>query len=506
MKLNPAWVLNCNLWSALRIDNREGTNMAAEGMSTAVTTLGVTESVCPQCLRRIAAERIAEGDDVFLRKSCPEHGPFRTILWRGLASYQAWAENRIVPSRPPSCAVATPRGCPFDCGLCSEHRQHTCCVVLEVTQRCNLNCPVCFAGANSDAGSDPSLDEIQNWCQTLLSNGGPYNIQLSGGEPALRDDLPEIVELVRARGFSFVQLNTNGIRLARDRNFVKRLKDAGLGCVFLQFDGVSEAVHRRIRGRDLRQVKEAAIRNCAAHELGVVLVPTLVPNVNTAQIGDMIRFAIAQAPTIRAIHFQPISYFGRYPSPPRDCDRITLPEVMQKIEEQTAGLFRAKDFYPASGENAFCEFHGKFWLRSGGRVEPAARPASACCAPPIDESLVQLGATPNGNGEGARRARKFVAQHWSLPPREPASNSERGIDVSSLDAFLAEARHSFCISGMAFQDAWNLDLTRLRECFLHVLSPDRKMVPLCAYNLTGIEGRTLYRTSCHAQPETGGVA
>lgn len=479
--------------------------MAAQEVGGLVATLGVTESVCPKCLRRIAAERIAEGDNIFLRKICPEHGSFQTILWRGLSSYQAWAEKKLVPSCPPKCSGTSSRGCPFDCGLCAEHRQHTCCVVLEVTQRCNLNCPVCFASANSSHRNDPSLEEIQDWCRTLISAGGPYNIQLSGGEPTLRDDLPEIVALVRAQGFSFVQLNTNGVRLAEDGAYVRRLKDAGLGCVFLQFDGLSESTHRSIRGRDLRHIKHAAIRNCGAQELGVVLVPTLVPGVNTGEIGAILRTAMDYAPVVRAVHFQPVSYFGRYPTPPRDCDRITLPEVMRAIEQQTSALFRAQDFYPASGENAFCEFHGKFWLRPGGKVEAAARPASSCCAPPIDAGFVQLGSNPSGNGEGARLARRFVAQHWSLPRQQPEATSEPGIDVSSLDAFLAEGRQSFCISGMAFQDAWNLDLERLKECFLHVLSPDQKLVPLCAYNLTGIDGRTLYRSSSN-NPSGGGAA
>jgi uncharacterized radical SAM superfamily Fe-S cluster-containing enzyme len=365
-------------------------------------------------------------------------------------------------------------------------------VVLEVTQRCNLQCPVCFASADSAPKKDPSIDEIQSWCITLLKNGGPYNIQLSGGEPTLRDDLPEIVALMRACGFNFVQLNTNGLRLAQDRDYVRRLKDAGLGCVFLQFDGLSEASHRMIRGRDLRSIKDAAIRNCGEHELGVVLVPTLVPGVNNEEIGGIIRAALEYAPTVRAVHFQPVSYFGRYPATPRDCDRITLPEVMQAIERQTSGAFRMKDFYPASGENAFCEFHGKFWLRAGGKIEAAARPASPCCAPPIN--LVQLGMRQDGGGEGARRARRFVAEHWSLPHQQQDSEATQEMDVSSFDAFLAEGRQSFCISGMAFQDAWNLDLQRLKECFLHVLSPDQKMVPLCAYNLTGIDGQTLYRS------------
>jgi uncharacterized radical SAM superfamily Fe-S cluster-containing enzyme len=449
--------------------------------------------------------RVAEGDDVYLRKNCPEHGAFETIIWRGLSSYNTWARKRIVPSRPPSCSGVTSRGCPYDCGLCSDHRQHTCCVVLEVTGRCNLNCPVCFANSNSCGSKEPTLGDIRNWCQVLLRNGGPFNIQLSGGEPTLRDDLPEIVGLVRACGFSFVQLNTNGVRLAQDRDYVLRLKKAGLGCVFLQFDGLSERTHLAIRGRDLRQVKDAAIRSCGECELGVVLVPTLVPGINVAEIGSIVHEALAYSPTVRAIHFQPVSYFGRYPVALWPQDRITLPEVMAEIEKQTLGLFCANDFYPASGENAFCEFHGKFWLRPGGRIEPAARPASACCQPPTESGFVQLGNPPQGNGESARRARQFVAQNWSLLPSQHSETDEAGINVRSLDAFLEESRQSFCISGMAFQDAWNLDLSRLKECFLHVLSPDQKLIPLCAYNLTAADGRTLYRDACHVAAISGGA-
>lgn len=462
---------------------------------TSIRTLGVTESVCPVCLRPVAAERVAEGDNIYLRKSCLAHGSFQTILWRGLASYERWAKTRVSSSHPKVSSPSTTLGCPFDCGLCAEHRQQTCCVVLEVTQLCNLQCPVCFASANSHGASDPALSEIASWCQTLMNNGGPFNIQLSGGEPTLRDDLPQVIELVRGLGFSFVQLNTNGIRLAQDRDYVRQLKAAGLGCVFLQFDGVSDDVYRAIRGRNLLQVKLEAIRNCAEFELGVVLVPTLVPGVNTAHIGEIISLAVSYTPTVRAVHFQPVSYFGRYPQPPSDADRITLPEVMQEIESQTAGQFLMKDFYPASGENAFCEFHGKFWIDSYGAVEAAARAATSCCAPPIDETLVQLSAKVEGNGEGARRAREFVARHWSMAQQNSIPDNDPAFDVSSFDKFLGSGRQSFCISGMAFQDAWNLDLARLRECFLHVLSPDQKIVPLCAYNLTGADGRTLYRIS-----------
>ena len=202
------------------------------------------------------------------------------------------------------------------------------------------------------------------------------------------------------------------------------------------------------------------------------------------------------------MHFQPVSYFGRFPAAPRDADRITIPEVLRLIEEQTEGKFNTAEFYPASGENPYCSFHGKFWLYPNGKIVPAARPATvSCCGPSPESTLVQLGTVKREEGAGARRAQRFVAQHWALPAGNGStlkqSEIEDGINTASLDAFLAEDKQSFCISGMAFQDAWNLDLERLRECFLHVLNPQQKLVPLCAYNLTGINGQTLYRAQSY---------
>jgi hypothetical protein len=450
--------------------------------------LSSTESVCPVCLRRIAGERIAEGDEVYLEKKCPDHGHFRTILWRGLPSYESWAVRNKPASRPPVCAAEIARGCPFDCGLCPDHRQHTCCVVMEVTARCNLACPYCFASAGGSR-LDPGLGEIENWCRMLLASGGPFNLQISGGEPTVRNDLPEMIGLARSLGFNFIQLNTNGIRLAESAEYAGSLKRAGLGCVFLQFDGLTGDVYRRIRGRELLKTKLAAIGHCTEHELGVVLVPTLVPGVNTDQIGEIIRFAIGLMPAVRTVHFQPVSYVGRHPAQPLDEDRITIPEVLREIERQTEGEVRASQFYPGSGENAYCSFHGKFVVH-GGEIRPSSRSEqSGCCGP--STPLVQL-----GNGEGARRARRFVARHWTFPDELPASPD--GVNTDSLDAFLAEEKNSFCISGMAFQDAWNLDLDRLRECYIHAIGPGQRLYPLCAYNLTNTEGHTLYRMASEA--------
>ena len=440
--------------------------------------LSATESVCPVCLRRIAARKTARDGDVYLEKTCPEHGDFRTVLWRGLPAYEDWGGARNGASPQPVCAARADRGCPFDCGLCPEHRRPTCCVVMEVTARCNLACQHCFADAGR-AQADPPVDAILDWSRALLASGGPFNLQLSGGEPTLRDDLPEIVALVRSLGFGFVQVNTNGLRLAEEPAYARALKDAGLGCVFLQFDGLTDDVYRRIRGRALLSVKLAAIRNCSDAELGVVLVPTLVPGVNTSQIGEIIRFGFAGIPAIRAVHFQPISYFGRFPRQPADEDRITIPEVLRAIEGQTSGTIRAAHFSAPSAENAWCSFQGRFVVDESGAVTPAANPGVGCCGP---APLVQL-----GGAESVRRARQSVARHWTFPePGAPGPGD-------SLDEFLARDRRTFSISGMAFQDAWNLDLDRLRDCFLHAVTAEGRLVPLCAYNLSSTGGRALYR-------------
>lgn len=479
--------------------------------------LAETESVCPECLTRIPAQRVARGEDVYLRKTCPEHGEFTAIIWRAAPAFTSWVRPKL-PSYPENPFTSLDRGCPYDCGLCPEHRQHTCTVLLEVTARCDLGCPVCFAdsgkpaqmgspatAAASDAGrrGDPDLATIAGWYQRVLDSGGPFNIQLSGGEPCVRDDLPEIIALGRSLGFTFFQLNTNGLRLARDAAYLERLVEAGLSAVFLQFDGLRDEIHVRLRGRSLAEQKRAAVEACIRQGVGVVLVPTLVPEVNTDDIGAIIEFALRGAPAVRGVHFQPISYFGRYPQAPADRARITIPEVISAIAAQTHGAIRRESFRPPGCENALCSFHGNFVVMSDGQLIPLTAHAAgaSCCG------------TPPPAKEGAARAREFVSLQWTAPARPPAptetptpaqdapTTASPQLSLGGWDAFLARAKtHTFCISGMAFQDAWTLDLERLRDCCIHVLSPDGRLVPFCAYNLTARDGRSLYRPA--AAPAT----
>jgi uncharacterized radical SAM superfamily Fe-S cluster-containing enzyme len=355
--------------------------------------------------------------------------------------------------------------------------------LLEVTQRCDLHCPICFADAAHNPPADLTHEEISAWYRRLLEAGGPFNIQLSGGEPCIRDDLPEIIRLGRSYGFTFFQLNTNGLRIARDVTYLTELKEAGLSTVFLQFDGTRDEIFRTLRGRDLLEKKMAVIENCARLEIGVVLVPTLVPGVNTDDIGNILKLALAHMPAVRGVHFQPVSYFGRYPETPTDEMRITIPEVIRAIENQTDGLIPATTLCPPGGENALCSFHGNYVLMPDGALKPLTRhKTDSCCCQPVPAA------------EGAVRSREFVAEHWASPAPVTDLPVFGGSSFGEWDVFLERKRtHTFCVSGMAFQDAWTLDLDRLRDCYIHTASLDGRLVPFCAYNLTNREGKALYR-------------
>jgi len=456
-----------------------------------------TESLCPVCLERIKATRLLQGDEVFLVKECGDHGSFRTVIWRGEPSMAEWRRPKP-PVHPDLCYGTVEKGCPFDCGLCEAHEQLPCSVLLEVTDRCNLNCAVCFADSGREEGEDPSLEKISLLLQRAMAAAGPCNLQLSGGEPTLRDDIPEIVELARRIGYSFIQLNTNGLRLALDKECVRRLQTAGLSSVFLQFDGVDDEIYRSLRGRALLNQKLKAVKNCGETGLGVVLVPTLARGVNTDSIGAMVRQALQLAPTVRGIHFQPISYFGRFPEKWGDEGRFTLPELMRCLEEQTEGLIKVSDFSPPGCEHAHCSTHATYMHSAeGGLRLIGAAEGDSCCS------------TDTGTG-GVRRTVETVSRRWRLPSA-PSSNrlpllkeasccsggsmdSTRVEDPLDLDVFLREVgTRSFTISAMAFQDADNLDLERLIGCCISVISPDGLLVPFCAYNLTSRGGKGLYR-------------
>ena len=462
-----------------------------------------TTSVCPVCLKTLPAILRTAPDGVYMDKTCPEHGDFSALLWEGdFESYLARPsgnESREVPIN----GRQTDLGCPYDCGLCNDHQSKGCCVLLELTHRCNLRCPVCFASAGDSTHTDVPLEEIRQQYAYLMAHGGPFNIQLSGGEPTMRDDLPDIIRLGRDMGFSFFQLNTNGLRLAHEEGYAARLKQAGLNTVFLQFDGVSDDVYEILRGRKLLAEKEKAIANCAAAGLGIVLVPVIAAGVNEHQVGDILRYALSHMPAVRGVHFQPLSYFGRC-ALPRPEKPITIPKMLRLMEEQTEGTFKTAHFTGGGAENPYCSFHATYRLLKDGSLKALSRHIpgnSGCCCHSSDESRLSVAEQWSG-GEFNNNQESCCCGDPGLPAKESCCDGGSGIsednslfDTSSLDAFLEEARKTtFAVSGMVFMDAYNLDLARLRRCYICEVDSRFGMVPFCAYNLTGVDGRALYRS------------
>lgn len=443
------------------------------------TTLSLTyvDSLCPICLRVLDAFIVAEDGQTRMFKTCVEHGAFDTLLWKGKTPMNEWIRPKVRAyiERP---ITRVEQGCPHDCGLCEAHRQHTCTALIEVTSRCNLQCRFCFADATNTHVKDPSLDNIKMRFETIFRVSGACNIQLSGGEPTMRDDLANIVRIGIETGFSFIQLNTNGVRLAHDEVYVKALKEAGLSSVFLQFDGTDDTVYRLLRGKALLQIKCQAIENCRKYGIGVVLVPTIVPNVNVEYIGDIIRFGMHHAPTVRGVHFQPVSYFGRIPQAPKDDDRITLGDVMDCVVAQSEGMITHQNLQPPGCENALCSFHGNFLLQEG-RLLPVSK--RSCCSN-----------TKENAEEGANKAKAFVARQWAYHSSSATPESKSAL--RDWDAILdAIHNHAFSISAMAFQDVWNVNLERVRDCCIHVCTDEGKLIPFCAYNITNLQGTSLHR-------------
>lgn len=432
-------------------------------------TIRATFSVCPICLKRIKARLKTDGTVVRLVKQCDEHGEFSCVVWRGEPGLLKWMS--FTPE------MKEPVGCPSSCGLCSEHIQSTCCLLLELTSRCNLECPHCFAESSATTlKPDPSLEVVKKWVSEIAATGRAF-LQLSGGEPTLRDDLPQIIRHAKESGCEYVQLNSNGLRLAEDEAYVAALAQAGLSFVFMQFDGTNDDIYTKLRGRKLLETKLMAIDICGRHNIGVTLVPTVVPGVNDCDIGNIIRLAVERSPLVRGVHFQPISYFGRYPLPPQDASRITLPEVLAGIYEQTGDLVPNGSLAASSCDHPRCGFHGAYIKMPDATLKAFTKAKEGgCCPTPLP----------------AENNRHFVGLRWQRP-NESCCGNKASIpmlsnrvdkvldDINTLDGFLARAKsHSFTISAMAFQDAYTLDLERLRQCSLHVFDNGRK-VPFCAY-------------------------
>jgi uncharacterized radical SAM superfamily Fe-S cluster-containing enzyme len=453
----------------------------------------LTRSICPECGQVIDAQVLVRDGALYLRKRCPEHGWHEALV----SSDADWNLRALKYNKPGAIphrfASTVDRGCPSDCGLCPEHQQHTCIALVEVTSRCNLACPTCFANATpTSRGHDLSLGQVEAMLDRLLeAEGQPEVVQISGGEPTIHPQILEILAAAKEREIGHVMLNTNGVRLAQDRAFVRELAQHE-PVIYLQFDGLEASSHETLRGRDLRAIKRQALDHLAEEGLWAVLVVTVAQGVNEHELGDILRFGL-QDPAVLGINYQPVTFAGRCAGAD-PVNRITVTDVLHGLETQTDGLLTTQDFVPVPCPHPDCSACTYLYVE-GEEITPLPRLIN------VEDYLdfIANRAAPNLSEEigGALEAL------WSMAAAMGTDGTTGdlacvacGFDVSlPLDEpFLKQ--HFFMLQVHGFMDEHTMDLKRLMKCCIHEeLLPDGRAVPFCAYNTLG------YRQQVRRQQE-----
>lgn len=460
-----------------------------------------TRSICPECFKVLDATIFEEDNKVYIKKECPEHGEFQDTYWSDYEQYQRAEKFRHDGHGLNNPRTKTEKDCPLDCGICPQHKSHTGLAIIDVTNRCNLKCPVCFANA-ATAGYvyEPSKEQIIAMLENLRRNDPvpATALQFSGGEPTIREDLFELIRAAKELGFRHVEVNTNGIRLAHSVEYCRRLIEAGMSTLYLQFDGLTPEVYEFTRGKDLLQSKMKVIENCReAGSNSVVLVVTLIKGVNDHQLGDIIRFAAHNFDVIRCVNVQPVSLCGRLPEQEREKMRITIPDFMKAVEEQTDGKIKVSDFYPVPTVVPISKAVGA--LKDKRYVEFTAHPHCGMATYVFIEDGEMVPITRHGNIEKFIGSMNKVYEEASKGHKTRAKmrllgalrHTEFGLlrkylwpilKTGSYESLGELHRKMLLISSMHFMDPYNFDLERVQQCIIHYAVPDGRIIPFCTMN------------------------
>ncbi len=449
-------------------------------MSDTESPLRKTTSLCPDCLERVPGEYVARDGSVHLTRTCPDHGAFDRKVWDSLDHWQ-WA-RQFQPD-----AAFDPDG---DWAVDNDH---ACLAVVEVTQDCNLSCSYCFAGSGP-GGYEHSTSEIHSLLETVLDSGGPRPIQFSGGEPTVREDLPELVADATGMGFEHIQVNTNGIRLAREDGYAQQLADAGVSAVYLQFDGLESETYEMIRQVDLVAEKHAAIDACRAAGLSVVLVPTVVPGTNDHEMGPIVEFALDNRDVVESVNFQPVAHFGRVAE---HQDRFSLDEAARRLADQFDDL-QPRDLMPVPCCSSYCQTATAL-LPTGDGVVPATRFLSDALftnvSGMVDESdwMEMLACTPSGKDFATTTAGCCGPDVDAVTGMLGDGGGCCGGPTGLPDEVGELLEDVLPVSFTGFMDADAADAGRLDNCCVSVPTESGELVPFCAYNMTTDDGEYAIR-------------
>ena len=469
-------------------------------------------SLCPECMQRIEAELFEENGKVMIQKECQDHSSYKDIYWSDAAMYQKFNDYNFIGKGLDNPHTTSTSQCPDDCGLCNDHTTGTILANIDVTNRCNMNCPICFANANAKGYVyEPSIEQIRFMLSTLRDQRPVrcFSVQFSGGEPTVRDDLPEIIKLAYDMGFIQIQIASNGIRLAKDLEFTRELYNAGLTTIYLQFDGIKKETYEKTRGFNAFPIKEKAIENCRSVGIkSIALVPTLAKGVNDDQVGDMIRFATENLDVVKGINFQPMSFTGRVDESTREENRITIPDVVKLVEEQTDGQVGKDAWYPvpfvvpisnfiASVREGYqipkltCHPHcggGTYIFVDGDKLVPVT---DFVDVEGLTEYLDNV-STELEHASGVKYnllKAKSIYKITSFIDPEKAPQNVNVYDLfknfftqGDINATKEFHRKTLFLGSMHFQDLYNFDVGRLQRCGIHYATPDGKLIPFCSYN------------------------
>jgi tetraether lipid synthase len=448
----------------------------------------LTRSICPVCRRVIDAKVLLRDGKVYLRKRCPDCGPFEALVYADADAYVRLARYNKPGTIPLEFGAAIDRGCPYDCGLCPEHQQHTCVGLIEVNSTCNMDCPLCFAAAAP--GFNLTMEEVEQILDDFIrAQGVPEVVQFSGGEPTIHPRIIDFVHAAKARGIPLVMINTNGKRIAHDDRFLDELAEAA-PCLYFQFDGFERETYRAIRGEpDILEEKLLALDRLASRDLNVTLVPAIERGINEGEIGRIVEFGMRH-PAVRGINFQPAFHAGRYPKHD-PLERVTIPQVLTWIEEQTAGLYRRSDFVPVPCCFPTCNAV-TYAIIDGGEVTPLPRIVN------VEEHLDYI--TNRAVPDLSLEVKRALEGLWSSASVAGSDKSAAELALSCPACGIPEglalrdlAKRMFMIMLQDFMDPWTFNQKNLMKCCKAFLLPGGVQVPFCAYNTLG------YREQARAQ-------
>ena len=442
----------------------------------------VAVSICSHCLRRVDAKIVFQDDSVWMLKRCPDHGAERVLLADDVTYWRMARERFLKPSEMPRRFQTPVRyGCPYDCGLCADHEQHSCLTLVELGDPCNLECPICYAGSGPAHTQWHSLETIRGMLDTIVdSEGEPDIVQLSGGEPTLHPAFFEIVAEAKRRPIRHLMLNTNGVRIAMEDGFAERLASFAPGFeIYLQFDSLREGPLRELRGVDLREIRARALERLNALGLSTTLVVTVKKGTNDDELGSILAYALEQ-PCVRGVTFQPIQDAGRAQDFEASTHRLTLTEVRRRILEQS-DLFQEEDLLPVPCHpDAIAMGYAR-------KTADGALPLTRFVDP---ELLLNAGGnTIRYEADGVLHQRLFEALSTAHGPESSAAS------LASLLCCLPQVElpadlptigyeNVFRVIVMQFLDAHSFDVRSVKKSCVHIVHPeDGRVIPFDTYNL-----------------------